>query len=176
MTCKDCNVGITARDCELDLAEADLLGDQKRGVGMTLVSSHLRARDVRAVNLAAGMVLRDSDVDMEDAFLSDNALGIVAANVTGSVRGLAYFNDAADNFCKTGSCPKVEHRDFFMSYNYQAFGAACLAGCLVSTLSAVQLLKLLYTDLGLSRYTALWALGCGFWPLAVVASVKVPAV
>ncbi|CAE7355048.1 unnamed protein product [Symbiodinium natans] len=175
-TFEHCNAGITTRDAALQLTEVDMLGDEKRGVGLTLTSSSVRARDIRTVDLAAGLVLSgpDVDVDMKDVFLTDNALGIVATKSTGSIHGLTYFNDAMDELCAGGGgCPTVVHRDLFMQYNFRSFMAACLAGCLVSTLSAVQLLKLLYTDLGLSWYTALWALGCSFWPWAIVASVKV---
>ena len=73
--------------------------------------------------------------------LTRQALGIVATKSTGSIHGLTYFNDAMDELCAGGGgCPTVVHRDLFMQYNFRSFMAACLAGCLVSTLSAVQLL------------------------------------
>ncbi|CAE7208487.1 unnamed protein product [Symbiodinium natans] len=173
MSCKNCNMAITARNTTLEMTEVDILGEEKRGVGVTLMSSSLQARDFRAVNLAAGLVLTNSEVQMEDAFLTDNALGIVASNAKGSITGLTYFNDAEDVHFNGGSRLKVENPDFAMHLNYRDFAAVCLAGCLVSTLSVVQLLKLLYTDLGLSRYVFVWLLGCCCWPVAIAASVKV---
>ena len=38
--------------------QVDMLGDEKRGVGLTLTSSSVRARDFRTVDLAAGLVPR----------------------------------------------------------------------------------------------------------------------
>ena len=38
--------------------KVDMLGDEKRGVGLTLTSSSVRARDIRTVDLAAGLVPR----------------------------------------------------------------------------------------------------------------------
>ena len=78
------------------------------------------------------------------------ALGVLPVNTTGTISGLVYFNDAADEMCEDHNgnkiCPKVEHRSAAMKVHHSKALMLSLLACLVATISAVQGLKLLYTE------------------------------
>ncbi|CAE7436861.1 unnamed protein product, partial [Symbiodinium microadriaticum] len=177
MTCRECNIGIAARASSLNMSGVDILGQHKQCNGIALKSSRLEANDVRMTNLAAGLLLKSSTVHLEDVFITDNALGVLPVNTTGTISGLVYFNDAADEMCEDHNgnkiCPKVEHRSAAMKVHHSKALMLSLLACLVATISAVQGLKLLYTEKALSLRLLLWMLGCGLWPVVMIGAVNV---
>ncbi|CAE7778671.1 unnamed protein product, partial [Symbiodinium necroappetens] len=177
MTCRECSVGITARASSLNLSGVDIPGKHKQCNGIILKSSRLEANDVRMTNLAAGLLLKSSTVHLEDVFITDNALGVLPVNTTGTISGLVYFNDAADELCQDHNgykaCPKVEHPSAAMEVHHSKALMLSLLACLVATISAVQGLKLLYTEKALSLRMFLWMLGCGLWPVVMIGAVNV---
>ncbi|CAE7456672.1 unnamed protein product [Symbiodinium microadriaticum] len=177
MTCRECNMAIAARASSLNMLGVDILGKHKQCNGIALKSSHLEASDVRMTNLAAGLLLKSSTVHLEDVFITDNALGVLPVNTTGTISGLVYFNDAADELCQDHHgnkvCPKVEHRSAAMKVHHSKALMLSLLACLVATISAVQGLKLLYTEKALSLRMFLWMLGCGLWPVVMIGAVNV---
>ncbi|CAE7410581.1 unnamed protein product, partial [Symbiodinium microadriaticum] len=177
MTCRECSVGITARASSLNLSGVDIPGKHKQCNGIILKSSRLEANDVRMTNLAAGLLLKSSTVHLEDVFITDNALGVLPVNTTGTISGLVYFNDAADELCQDHNgnkvCPTLEHRSAAMNVHHSKALMLSLLACLVATISAVQGLKLLYTEKALSLRLFLWMLGCGLWPVVMIGAVNV---
>jgi len=73
MTCRECNVGVVAWGSTLNMSGVDMLGEHKQSNGIVLKSSRLEATDVRMTNLAAGLLLKSSTVNLEDVFITDNA-------------------------------------------------------------------------------------------------------
>ncbi|CAE7231974.1 unnamed protein product [Symbiodinium sp. CCMP2592] len=177
MTCRECNVGIVARGSSLNISGVDLVGKHKQSNGIVLNSAHLEANDVRMTNLAAGLLLKSSTVHLEDAFITDNALGVLPVNTTGTINGLVYFNDAADELCEAHNgnriCPNVEHQSVAMQVHHAKALMLSLLACLVATISAVQGLKLLYTEKALSLRMVLWMLGCSLWPVVMIGALNV---
>eukprot|EP00439_Symbiodinium_sp_Y106_P027420 s5117_g3.t1 len=178
MTCRECNVGIVARGSSLNMSGVDLVGKHKQSNGIVLNSARLEANDVRMTNLAAGLLLKSSTVHVEDAFITDNALGVLPVNTTGTIGGLVYFNDAADELCQAhvnGNtvCPELKHRSVAMQVHHTKALMLSLLACLVATISAVQGLKLLYTEKALSLRMFLWMLGCSLWPVVMIGAVNV---
>ncbi|CAE7509352.1 unnamed protein product [Symbiodinium sp. KB8] len=170
-------MAIAAYASSLNMRGIDILGQHKQCNGIALKSSRLEAHDVRMTNLAAGLLLKSSTVHLEDVFITDNALGVLPVNTTGTISGLVYFNDAADELCEDHNgnkvCPKVEHRSAAMEVHHSKALMLSLLACLVATISAVQGLKLLYTEKALSLRMFLWMLGCGLWPVVMIGAVNV---
>ncbi|CAE7939057.1 unnamed protein product, partial [Symbiodinium necroappetens] len=177
MTCRECNMAIAAHASSLNLRGVDILGKHKQCNGIALKSTCLEANDVRMTNLAAGLLLKSSTVHLEDVFITDNALGVLPVNTTGTISGLVYFNDAADELCEDHNgirvCPTLEHRSAAMEVHHWKALMLSLLACLVATISAVQGLKLLYTEKALSLRMFLWMLGCGLWPVVMIGAVNV---
>ncbi|CAE7342062.1 unnamed protein product [Symbiodinium natans] len=169
-TCSTCNMAIAAKGANLNMTQVDMMGKADQGVGIVLESGRLQAHDVRGVDLAAALMINTSCVDMEDAFLTDNAIGVVSTNSTGSIRGLVYFNDA---MAILDGQLKIEEPSVFMRLHHREFTALVLLCTLVSTVSAVQLLKLFYMEAAFACYMVLWALGCTLGPVAIVVSIQV---
>ncbi|CAE7231983.1 unnamed protein product [Symbiodinium sp. CCMP2592] len=174
MTSVQCSIGISARASYLNMKEVDVLGKHRQSSGIMLKSSDLQASDIRMTNLAAGLLLSSTTVHMEDVFITDNALGIIPVSTTGTINGLIYFNDAADQLCSGHTaCPEVEHQSVAMHVHHTKALMLSLLACLVATISAVQGLKLLYTEKALSLRMVLWMLGCSLWPVVMIGAVNV---
>ncbi|CAE7231978.1 unnamed protein product [Symbiodinium sp. CCMP2592] len=174
MTAVQCSIGISARASSLNMREVDVLGKHRQSSGIMLKSSVLEANDIRMTNLAAGLLLSSTTVNMQGVFITDNALGTLSVNSTGTIKGLIYFNDAADEVCSSHNvCPQVEHRSAAMEVHHAKAMMFSLLGCLVATISAVQGLKLLYTEKALSLRMLFWMLGCSLWLLVLIGAVSV---